>query len=215
MLNKVPIDKWKPENVERAQEFIQLIYQVDPFRLKFCDEAHLKSERLYTKNGRRCPVTGVLEPVIVGSDFRNAYSITGFCGIAPDTPPFKFVMHKGTNDAQKFVDYVLNAVVTGFLRGGDVLVMDNATIHTGGDSAALEDVLIDDHQIHVLFLPTRSPELNPIEQMWHLLRRRLEAECAKYSDFRTDHVADVAARIMDEFTHTDVYSCYHHSKYVA
>jgi hypothetical protein len=145
VLNKVPIDKWRPENDECMQEFIQLIYQVDPFWLKFCDEAHLKGERLYTKNGCCCPVTGVLEPMIVGSDFWNAYSITGFCGIAPDTPPFTFIMHQGTNDAQKFVDYVLNAVVTGFPCGGDVLVMDNATIHTGGDLAALEDVLIDNH----------------------------------------------------------------------
>ena len=216
VLNKVPIDKWKPENVERAQAFIQLIYQLDPFRLKFCDEAHIKGQHLHSKNGRRCPVTGVLEPVLVGSDFRNAYSITGFCGIALDTPPFSFVMHKGTNDARKFTEFVLNAVVTGFLRSGDVLIMDNASIHTGCESVALEDVLLADHDIHVLFLPTRSPELNPIEQMWHLLRRRLEAECVKDgNDFSTDHVADVAAGIMNAFTHDDVYACYYHSKYVA
>ena len=73
-LNKVPIDKWKPENVERAMEFISMVYQMNPYRFKFCDEAHLKGERLYSKRGRRCPLTGVLEPVLVGSDFRNTSS---------------------------------------------------------------------------------------------------------------------------------------------
>ena len=83
-LNKVPIDKWKPDNVDRALEYIALVYQIDPFRLKFCDEAHLKGSDLESKKGRRCPITGVVEPVHVGSDFRNAYSIVRFCGIAPD-----------------------------------------------------------------------------------------------------------------------------------
>ena len=83
-------------------------------------------------------------------------------------------------------------------------------------AAALEDVLFADHHIHVVFLPTRSPELNPIEQMWHLLRRRLEAECAKdNNNFCSNRVANVAASIMNEFTHADIYACYHHSKYVA
>ena len=170
-----------------------------------------------SKKGRRCPITGVVEPVHVGSDFRNAYSIVGFCGIAPDTPPFSFVMHKGTNDAAKFVEIVLNSVISGILRYGDVLVMDNAAIHTGGEASILEDLLHQDHGISVLFLPTRSPELNPIEQMWHLLRERLVATRAKdgaNGHYPPDHAAYLAAQIMCGFTHADIYACYYHSKYV-
>ena len=108
-------------------------------------------------------------------------------------------MHEETNDAEKFLEVVLNAVITGFLRlrYGDVLIMDNAAIHTGGAASALVDLLYEDHGISVLLLPTRSPELNPIEQMWHLLHHRLKAECAKHhNDFCPDHVANVAAGIM-------------------
>lgn len=216
-LNKVPLDKFKPENLERAIEYIQLIYQMNPFRLKFCDEAHLKGGDLESKRGRRCPMTGVVEPVLVSSDFRNAYSIIGFCGIAPDTPPFSYVMHEETNDAEKFLEVVLNAVITGFLRYGDVLVMDNAAIHTGGAASALVDLLYEDHGISVLLLPTRSPELNPIEQMWHLLRERLTAVCTLTKNHGNDpphHAAQLAGRIMSAFTHADVYACYYHSKYV-
>lgn len=154
VLNKVPIDKWKPENVARAMEYIALVQQLDPYLLKFCDEAHLKGVVLNSQKGRRCPITGILEPTIVPSDFRNTYSIIGFCGIAPDTPPFSFVMHEGTNDAEKFTEVVLDAVVSGFLRYGDVLVLDNAAIHKCKDASVLEDILYEDHGISVLFLPT-------------------------------------------------------------
>jgi transposase len=58
----------------------------------------------------------------------------------------------------------------GVFEHNEVLVMDNATIHTGGDANIVEDMLwtpavVDGIPLHViiLYLPTRSPELNPIE----------------------------------------------------
>ena len=42
VVNQVPIDKYKPDNILRLLEFIDKIYRINPYRLKFCDEKHLK-----------------------------------------------------------------------------------------------------------------------------------------------------------------------------
>ena len=41
VVNQVPIDKYKPDNILRLLEFIDKIYRINPYRLKFCDEKHL------------------------------------------------------------------------------------------------------------------------------------------------------------------------------
>lgn len=100
--------------------------------------------------------------------------------------------------------------------------MDNASIHTCGKASILKDLLYQDHSISVLFLPTRSPELNPIDQMWHLLHEHLVAARAvdgANGHYPPDHVACwpaafLAAQIMHCFTDDDIYACYYHSKYV-
>ncbi len=128
-LNQVRIDKFTPENVLRTIEYWDLIARIDPFRLKFGDEKPLKGSDLFNRKGRADPLKGEREPIIVDSDFRNTYNIIGICGIARDTAPMAYKMHDGINDAMVFSDFFLECVVHGFLRRGDVLVLDNAAIH--------------------------------------------------------------------------------------
>jgi transposase len=64
--------------------------------------------------------------------------------------------------------------------------MDNATIHTGGTVDVVNDLLwdtiIDRSPLHVLviYLPTRSPELNPIELIFHILARRIRSNATSW-----------------------------------
>jgi hypothetical protein len=61
-LNKVPIDKLKPNNVLCAVEFTELIDMLPTINIKFADEKHLKGQELFNQIGWRCPLTGELEP---------------------------------------------------------------------------------------------------------------------------------------------------------
>ena len=46
-----------------------------------------------------------------------------------------------------------DAIVKGFLRAGDVLVMDNAANHKGKENNVLDEWLWEEHAITVLILP--------------------------------------------------------------
>eukprot|EP00957_Ditylum_brightwellii_P207638 15353853-Ditylum_brightwellii.AAC.2 len=103
------------------------------------------------------------------------YPITGFCGIDPCTMAFFYKIPEETNDSTDFASAVEETIMCGFLLQGNVLVMDNATIHIHQEHEYLEDFLWEckgpfdgmPMYIGVLRLPTRSPELNPIELSWN------------------------------------------------
>jgi hypothetical protein len=95
--NLVPIDKFKPANVQRAFDFVETIRQTNPLRLKFGDEKHLKGAELFTRHGRRDPLTGEIPEVVTDSDFRNTYNITALCGIDSRAAPLFYNINDKIN----------------------------------------------------------------------------------------------------------------------
>jgi transposase len=93
--------------------------------------------------------------------------------------PIVYTMGKENGTAAAFVSFCQMMVVSGWLRHDEIIVMDNAAIHTGGESEELErmfwETIIDGRPLHVLviYLPTRSPELNPIELVFHIFAGRV------------------------------------------
>jgi transposase len=74
---------------------------------------------------------------------------------------------EGTCTRQVFETYLVENLVK-VLRPGMTIVMDNASIHKGGSIAKI----IADAGCHLLYLPTYSPDLNPIEHHWAPLKYR-------------------------------------------
>jgi hypothetical protein len=100
---------------------------------------------------------------------------------------------------------------------GDVLVLDNAPIHTGGDNTVLADWLWSRFEIFIAWLSTRSPELNPIELVWSYLGSQLKAyplttmhENMQASGFLTNAAAHVEKEIIDSVTHEHVWKFFEH-----
>lgn len=80
----------------------------------------------------------------------------------------RLMTHRGTVDGAVFLRYV-KRVLTPSLRSGDVVIMDNLNIHKmKAVRAAIEAV-----GATPVYLPTYSPELNPIEMWWADMKRAL------------------------------------------
>jgi hypothetical protein len=145
--------------------------------------------------------------VFVDSNFRNTYTIIGFCGIDQRVPALYFPINDERNDSLSFQDTLCDAIRSGFLRAWDVLVLDNAAIHFKGQNDGLEEWLWTERHILCFALPTRSPELNPIELVWHVLVRQLKTFPLDQLARNRHAVADASFDILSKVTHQDVATC--------
>jgi transposase len=80
----------------------------------------------------------------------------------------RLMTHRGAVNGRTFLRFVHERLVPS-LRFGDVVVMDNLNIHK---MRAVRDAIESAHATAV-YLPTYSPELNPIELWWGDLKRVL------------------------------------------
>ena len=215
--NKVPYDKFRPENEGRAYEFIYMLSNFAPERVKFGNEKSLKGQELYNRKVRVDPETGVAPPVVTGQDYKNTHSITRFCGIDGRMIPIWYCIRDATNDSEIFLSDVEAAIQDGFLRRRDILVLDNVSYHSKKHAAVLAEWLWRRFSIFVLYLPPRTPEWNPIELLWAYLTKRLGTyplsvirEEMQNRNCKVDAVSHVANKILREIDHDLVRKCYNH-----
>lgn len=67
------------------------------------------------------------------------------------------------------------------LSPGTTVVMDNAAFH----KSARTKELIQEAHCHLLFLPTYSPDLNPIEHCWHTIKSKMRSGLGPCKDLQT------------------------------
>ena len=132
-----------------------------------------------------------------------------------DRPPFSYIIHDGSNNALVFLRFHTAATGKWFLQPGDFLVLDNASIHHIQESTGLDEYLWNFHGMFLQFLPTLSPELNPIELLWHTLVQLLRHFPLGNNFGPCSHrVAHAAQMLMNGFTHEDVDACFGKCGYI-
>jgi transposase len=111
---------------------------------------------------------------------------------------------EGAINVVKFLDFLERDLLP-YTRAGDVLVMDNLSIHRDPKVIAK----ISQAGVRVLFLPPYSPEFNPIELYWSSFKstlRRFEA--------RTRHELLDAISLTAETLQLNFRSLFRHAGYV-
>jgi transposase len=74
---------------------------------------------------------------------------------------------------------------------GFYFIMDNAPIHK-----QIEDMLNERNRGYkCVFLPPYSPELNPIEQFWALVKRKVRHEKLRDTETLQDRIVDAANEV--------------------
>lgn len=76
----------------------------------------------------------------------------------------------GPADTAAFVTYI-GQVLCPTLRKGDIVIMDNLSVHKSPDVR----VLVESVGAEIRFLPAYSPDLNPIEKMWSKIKSVLRS----------------------------------------
>lgn len=179
----VPIDKFKDENLVRFVDFFNALMQLpDRSKFNFLDEKHIVNKDVLPNKVRQDPLTGKTPFIAVSGDFREAYNVFACITLNPmKAHPVFYHITLNNGNAVSFMNFIDNMIVSGFFKHNEVLIMDNAAIHLGGEAKELEsrlwNTVVDGQPLNVfvLFLPARAPELNPIELLFHILAKRIRS----------------------------------------
>jgi len=140
----------------------------DPARLVFVDEcgSHLALTPLYAwaPKGQRA----------VGSVPKNRGQNTTILGALNVCGLEAAMTLEGAADASAFEVFGEHYLLP-TLQPGQMVVMDNLSIHKGHKVRAL----IESARCELVFLPTYSPDLNPIEHAWSKLKQFLRVAGAR------------------------------------
>ena len=120
--------------------------------------------------------------ISVSGDFREAHNLLAIISPNPMKPrPVEYTLGKENGTAMAFLAFIEFLIAFNWFFYDGVLVMDNARIHTGGEANIVADLLWSTMvrgrplRCLVVYLPTRSPELNPIELIFHFFPRRIRS----------------------------------------
>jgi len=166
----VQLNKFTEENLWIYANYVDGIQDVPWDQLVFLDEAHVVSRLLHKKK-----VLGIVNQrtwVKAGDLHGKSFSITVLTRICDKRPLFVDIREE-SNTQWDFLLVVVLALKAQFLQHGNYLVVDNACVHGGGETMHLLMAILDAAGVRLIFLPAYSPELNPPEHVFNIMKSYL------------------------------------------
>jgi transposase len=189
-------------NPLRYSEFVRWRSIENPARIHFLDEAHFVSRNLWRNRGiaprgKRCIRAHSL-PIA------QSFSLTLFTTFNGGDNSLTVDLREETNSQWDYLAFVSYLCEKGRIQPDDVLVLDNASIHCGSDIIPHLAELERRFHFTFFFLPTYSPELNPCELVFALIKNRLR------NTQRTLPLHLEVLKILSEVRPQEIDSMYHH-----
>lgn len=110
-----------------------------------------------------------------------------------------------SNSQYDFARFMKNAVISNYLQEGDYILMDNASIHHAEDSFEYIETLFRLAGVTIINTPTYSPELNPVELLFNMIKTHAR-NCEDPNSSMIKKVIKGIATI----THHSIVSAYSH-----
>ena len=219
-VNKIPIDKFKPANMNKYFQFITTREQItNPYVWNFIDEKHFLNGDAVPDKVRVNPLTGSLAYIPVSGNFREAHNMMACISCNPyKQSPMAYTMGEYNGDASSFLTFMQWLIQIKQIRHKEIVVMDNARIHNGGEASIIEDLLwdivVDGRPLnaYILWLPTRAPELNPIELVFHIIARDIR-NWKNFDNVNSKMLHTEVARSVSKLSHSTIMKCCQHCGY--
>lgn len=142
--------------------------------LVFLDESGI--DKFLSRDYARSPKGMQVISDVKGKKYQRVSMIAAECQKRILAP----LVFEGTADAG-FFNHWLEKCLLPELRAGQVVIMDNYSIH----KSAKTQELIASVGCKVLFLPPYSPDFNPIENTWAVIKSRIKKAKKFFDDFNS------------------------------
>lgn len=159
-IKKTLLYKERDENLRR--EFQERIKCIAKDRLVFLDESGI--DTFVSRHFGRAQRGEKIQGEISGKRYARKSFIAAKVGSKIIAP----MIFEGTCNSELFETWVEKVLVQELIPG-QLIIMDNATFH----KSAKTKKLIEQAGCQLLFLPPYSPDLNPIENFWAYLKKRI------------------------------------------
>jgi len=137
-------------------------------KLKFLDEAHFVPKSLHKQL-----IIGPISKsrrLISAEPLDDSFSLVLMTSLSKAESPCIVDVNYNTNSQYDFLAFLIYCVGNGYLSVGDVLILDNASIHRGSEVHEHVLNLANQNGFMIRFLPKYSPELNPCELIWSYVK---------------------------------------------
>lgn len=167
--------KYKERKDTQRDEYLQQIEALDKSAFIYLDEMGVDENT--TPDRGWAPVGKKTYTQIVGGKKERVSIVAGYClGTKSTIAEFEY---SGTMTKDLFTGWFEQILIPKLIPG-KVIIMDNASVHK---SMELFD-LAHSAGCNVLFLPSYSPDLNPIETFWANLKKAIKAVIRKSGSFK-------------------------------
>lgn len=161
-------------DAKKRHAFLTEIAKLDPAKIVYMDESGI--DEFLQRDYARAPRGKQIISETYGRKHGRVSIIAGWLHSQKKLlAPFVF---KGYTDAKVFNGWLKKCLIPE-LKKGQTVVMDNAAFHRSKETKNL----IESAGCRLLFLPPYSPDFNPIEHQWAILKRKFRKHKHKFSTF--------------------------------
>lgn len=146
------------EICQLLQQYLTFISEVDLKRLLFMKEKPFKGVDIYM-HVRKDPITNKKPFITCDANSKNRYNVLPAVSLKKDAYLCTRVVQE-TGNSILFGKFVGEAIQEGVLQRGDILVVDNCTIHNQAENTYLQKVLSLEQEILMITLLPYFAELN-------------------------------------------------------
>ncbi|XP_028395745.1 uncharacterized protein LOC114519771 [Dendronephthya gigantea] len=212
-ITHVARERFTPENMLYTQLFVNYLSSKDPKKIKFFDESGVKTPDIGTRRYGHAPLGQRCVEVIRKMESPN---ITLNLLVSLDGPMY-FNLVEGPTNTIQFLNFFAEASEATNLMSegpaievGDIIVMDNLGIHHYDGGRILEEYL-EEMGVELIFTPTYSPDLNPVELCFAKIKTKLNGE---FSDTVHENLKLAVMDAVETITPTDMVGYYQATSYM-
>ena len=154
---------YKERDEEKRRAFLAEIEQCNPNDLVYLDESGIDPRTI--RDYARAPRGKQVVSDVSGKREKRTSLIAAWLPEAKELiAPYAF---RGSTDAKRFNGWIEKCLLP-CLKKGQIVIMDNAPFHKANKTKEL----IESAGCKLKYQPEYSPDLNPIEQQWAIIKRK-------------------------------------------